>query len=281
MGRAIPTDGSNYVSYIQTDVAINPGHSGGPLFNLAGEVVGINSQIFTNSGGSIGLSFAIPVDVARNVVGQLRENGSVTRGWIGVGYDNVSQALAEAFNLETPHGALLNRVIDDGPAAKAGLVVGDIVVTFDGHPIRTGPDLPYYVGLLQPGAQVEVEIVRSGEPLTLALTVGNLDRTATIAGAPQDTTGHIERLGLTVEIPDAELLAQLGLDRGLFVVQAAGASAEAGIQSGDLLVTVNSVAVSNPQELATLAATLPSNRALPVLVARGTQQSFYTIRLSE
>jgi len=280
MGRSLPSDGGNYVSYIQTDVAINPGHSGGPLFNLAGEVVGINSQIFTNSGGSIGLSFAIPVDVAKNVVGQLRENGSVSRGWIGVSYEDVSQELAEAFNLDTPHGALINRVIDGSPAQQAGIRVGDIVVSFDDQNIRTGADLPYYVGLVMPDTAVSVDVIRNGTASTLEMTVGRL------GGTPQITEAEVTeeddyRLGLEVSALDDETRMSLGIESGVRVEVAEGIASDAGIRTGDIIITLNNVELNTPEDLARLAPELPLDRALPVLVARGERQSFYTIRLPQ
>ncbi len=278
MGRALPTGGVNYVSYIQTDVAINPGHSGGPLFNLAGEVIGINSQIFTNSGGSIGLSFAIPVDVARNVVGQLRSSGSVSRGWVGVSYDAVSQDLAEAFNLDAPHGALVNRVVKDSPAAAAGIEVGDIVVAFDGKQIRTGPDLPYYVGLLLPGQAVNVEIVRAGESQTLQLTVGSMPSTQLTEVEPEADEDH---LGLVVSRLDSDTRQQLGIEHGVLVEEVDGAAEKAGILPGDIVITLNNVEIDTPEALAALAEMLPVDRVLPVLVARGEGQSFFTIKLDE
>jgi len=279
MGRSLPSDGGNYVSYIQTDVAINPGHSGGPLFNLAGEVVGINSQIFTNSGGSIGLSFAIPVDVARNVVGQLRENGSVSRGWIGVSYEDVSQELAEAFNLDTPHGALINRVIEGSPAEAAGIRVGDIVVAFESQYIRTGADLPYYVGLVMPDTAVQIDIIRNGDPRTLRMTVGRLDG-APLAVSPPDTEERDE-LGLVVSALDDETRMSLGIESGVLVEEAEGVAGEAGLRAGDVIISLNNVELNTADDLARLVPELPTDRALPVLVARGERQSFFTIRLPE
>ncbi len=279
MGRSLPSEtNTRYVSYIQTDVAINPGHSGGPLFNLDGEVIGINSQIFTNSGGSIGLSFAIPVDVARNVVGQLRERGSVTRGWVGVSFEDVSQDLADAFNLDTPHGALINQVVADGPAGTAGIREGDIVVTLDGKQIRTGTDLPYYVGLLSPGATVDVEIVREGQSQVVSMTVGMRPRAELSEVLPEPDTN---RSGLTVTALDNEIREQLGIDHGVLVEEVEGAAAKAGIMAGDVIITLNNVELDTPEALAELSAMLPSDRVLPVLVARGGQQSFFTIKLGE
>lgn len=278
MGRSL-TDSSRYVSYIQTDVAINPGHSGGPLFNLAGEVIGINSQIFTNSGGSIGLSFAIPVDVAQNVLGQLRKSGSVSRGWMGVGIENVSQALAEAFELTTPHGALINRVIEGSPAQEAGFRSGDIVVAFNDHMIRTSADLPYHVGLVLPGSEAQVAIIRNGEEQLLSMTVGS--QGSDIPLVAEETDVNSNRLGLVVSALDEEARNALDLDHGVLVEEVEGVARTAGIRNGDIIITLNNVALDAPEDLEQLAANLPVDRALPVLVARGESQSFFTIRLTE
>ncbi|HBO12981.1 MAG TPA: serine peptidase, partial [Halieaceae bacterium] len=170
MGRSLPTErNENYVPFIQTDVAINPGNSGGPLFNLDGEVVGVNSQIYTRSGGSIGLSFAIPVSVVRNVVEQLKAEGRVTRGWLGVTIQDVDRNLAESFNLERPMGALVAQVAPGSPAEAAGIEPGDVIIRFDGETIDTSADLPHVVGLLRPGAEVDAVIVRNGRRQTLAV----------------------------------------------------------------------------------------------------------------
>lgn len=278
MGRSLPTDGRNYVSYIQTDVAINPGHSGGPLLNLDGEVIGINSQIFTNSGGSIGLSFAIPVDVARNVIGQLRDHGSVQRGWLGVGYENVSQSLAEAFNLETPHGALVNRVIEGSPAQRAGLQTGDIVVSIDGQDVRTGADLPYFVGLLMPGAVVNLELIRAGATLELPVTLDALDSQAL---SIEEAAPEPNRIGLIVRELDEAELQEYGLESGVMVESAEGAAADARIQPGDIIISINGQDISSQAELGELALELPLDRAIPVLVVRGEAQNFFTLRIIE
>ncbi|HEY0963385.1 MAG TPA: Do family serine endopeptidase [Pseudomonadales bacterium] len=279
MGRALPTGSASYVSYIQTDVAINPGHSGGPLFNLDGEVIGINSQIFTNSGGSIGLSFAIPVDVAKNVVSQLQATGSVSRGYIGIGYENVSQSLAEAFNLDTPHGALVNQVMEGEAGALAGIELGDIIVAINGNQVRTGPDLPYFIGLLMPGTTVDVELVRNGEPLHLQMTLGS--RGAPSLSATDEPVSETSRTGLAVSAIDDEIRAQLGIEHGVLVEEVTGAAADAGLQPGDVVIALNNVEIDTPEELLALEPTLPSDRVLPVLVSRGDRQSFFTIELGD
>jgi serine protease Do len=279
MGRALPTGSASYVSYIQTDVAINPGHSGGPLFNLKGEVIGINSQIFTNSGGSIGLSFAIPVDVAKNVVSQLKATGTVARGYIGIGYENVSQTLAEAFNLDTPHGALVNQVMPNEAGARAGIEIGDIIVAINGNQIRTGPDLPYFIGLLMPGTTVDVELVRNGEPRSLQMTLGT--RSAEVVSATLAPEADDSRTGLVVSAIDGDIRDQLGLEHGVLVEEATGAAARAGLQPGDIVIAVNNVELDTPEELFALEPTLPTDRVLPVLVSRGARQSFFTIELDD
>lgn len=278
MGRSIPTGGSNYVSYIQTDVAINPGHSGGPLLNMAGEVVGINSQIFTNSGGSIGLSFAIPVDVARNVITQLRDTGKVQRGYLGVGYEDVSPSLAEAFNLKTPHGALINRVVQGSPAARADIKTGDIVVSVEGQRVRTGADLPYLVGLLTPGTDVSLELIRAGAPLTVSLELGVLDTQPLVSqvAAPREN-----RAGLVVRALNEEERTAFGLEQGVMVEEASGVAARAGLQPGDVILSLNLTSVSDAELFASILEELPPNKAIPVLVARGEQQTFYTLRFDE
>ena len=175
MGRSLPSaQNENYVPFIQTDVQINPGNSGGPLFNLDGDVVGINSQIFTQSGGSMGLSFAIPASVARNVVVQLKDHGSVSRGWLGVSIQEVNQKMARAFGLNKPEGALVAQVLQGGPADKGGIRAGDIITAFNGKPILFSSDLPHQVGQVAPGTFAQLVLVRNGKQNTVELAVGEL-----------------------------------------------------------------------------------------------------------
>ncbi|MDG1214648.1 MAG: Do family serine endopeptidase, partial [Luminiphilus sp.] len=168
VGRSLPTEtGDNYVPFIQTDVAINPGNSGGPLFNLEGEVIGVNSQIFTRSGGSIGLSFAIPASVVRNVVTQIQETGVVERGWLGVSIQDVDRNLADSFGLDRPRGALIAQVGGDSPAERAGLLSGDVIIQFDDEEIETSADLPHVVGLIAPGTRCEAVVIREGSEIAV------------------------------------------------------------------------------------------------------------------
>jgi len=278
MGRSLPTGGRNYVSYIQTDVAINPGHSGGPLINMAGEVIGINSQIFTNSGGSIGLSFAIPVDIARNVISQLRDQGKVERGWLGVGYEDVSQSHAQSIKLDLPHGALVNRIIDDSPAQEAGIMPGDIVVAVDGQAVRTGADLPYLVGLLQPSTLVTLRVLREGRESDFPLTLGSLDSMVLVAASDRLEDS---RSGLQLRALEADELAASGLDHGLMVLDARGAAEAARLQQGDIILSINLVDLASPEEFERVLAVLPAGRAIPLLVLRDGQQDFHTLLLPE
>lgn len=285
IGRNLPTgtksrmSSRSYVSYIQTDVAINPGHSGGPLINMAGEVVGINSQIFTNSGGSIGLSFAIPVDVAKNVVAQLRESGKVQRGWLGVAIGNVDQEKADAFHLDRPHGALISDVVMGGPAEAAGVTKDDVIVKFNTHEIRTRDDLPYFVGLLKPGTEASLDVIRAGKLKTLKVKVGNLEDAAkplALSPAAPDESG---RLGLVVTPLDARTKKDNKIDGGVLVQKASGVAKAARLQAGDIIVSIGGQTLNTPQDLARLESILPPNRPLPVLVVRDGQQSFFTLRI--
>ena len=209
LGRSLPTEsGDNYVPFIQTDVAINPGNSGGPLFNLDGDVIGVNSQIFTRSGGSIGLSFAIPVSVVRNVFTQIRENGVVERGWLGVSIQDVDRNLAESFGLDRPQGALIAQVGRGSPAEQAGLQPGDIIISFDGESIETSADLPHVVGLIAPGTVVTATIVREGQEETVDVEVGGLgaDEMARVdAGVSPD--GSVSLLGMRFGDAEPEVLS--------------------------------------------------------------------------
>lgn len=195
-GRSLPNE--SYVPFIQTDVAINPGNSGGPLFNLDGEVIGINSQIFTRSGGFMGLSFAIPIDVAMDVANQLRTDGKVSRGWLGVVIQEVNKDLAESFGLERPAGALVAQVMDGGPAARSGLRVGDVILSLDGKPIVMSADLPHLVGALKPGSKARMEVVRDGDRKMLDVKIGAMpDEGEPVAASGSGQERSDNRLGVS------------------------------------------------------------------------------------
>jgi serine protease Do len=281
-GRSLPTEsGDNYVPFIQTDVAINPGNSGGPLFNLEGEVVGINSQIYTRSGGSIGLSFAIPIAVAVDVVEQLKANGEVVRGWLGVGIQEVDRNLAESFDLDRPMGALISQIEPGGPADKAGVKIGDIVVALNDESINDSADLPHVVGLVKPGTEVTLKLVREGRPMNLRVKVGKL------GGGEQASvtadTGAGGRLGLEAEDLDAQQKSRLRIDGGVVVTAVAPgkAAARAGLRPGDVITQIGNVLVRDVEDLGTIADDLPANTHVPVRLIRRGQAGFVAIRIEE
>lgn len=279
-GRSLPTArNENYVPFIQTDVAINPGNSGGPLFNLAGEVVGINSQIYSNSGGFMGVSFAIPIDVAMEVVQQLRSSGRVSRGWLGVVIQEVNRDLAESFGLDRPHGALVSKVLENGPAAQGGLMEGDVITAFNGHSIERSAELPHFVGRVAAGSQAKVNIVRNGERKVLTLKVGELadengeTQTAASGGSGQNA------IGLSVEGLDAATREQLGIEHGVRVVRSTGAAEQAGIQAGDVVLRLNNAVIASVADFDRAVAALPSGKSVPVLVQRNGGSVFLALRV--
>jgi serine protease Do len=286
MGRSIPNESrENYVPFIQTDVAINPGNSGGPLFNLDGQVIGINSQIYTRSGGSIGLSFAIPASLARDVVAQLKEKGRVDRGWLGVGIQDVDRNLATAMGLGKPSGALVAQVEAGTPAAEAGIRVGDIITHFDGQKIVMSGDLPHIVGQTRPGNQVPVHLMREGKEQKMRVTVGALpgegEAPQQSSAAPSTDIGG--RLGLVVEeIPEA-LKQRWGVDSGVLVKQVVPgkAGAKAGLRSGDIVAQLGFDAVENEQDYTKIVNELPTGELLPIRFFRGGQPTFRTIQIDE
>ena len=284
-GRSLPTErNENYVPFIQTDVAINPGNSGGPLFNLDGEVVGVNSQIFTRSGGSIGLSFAIPVSVVRNVVAQLQNDGRVTRGWLGVTIQDVDKNLAESFGLDRPRGALISQLADNGPADKAGLQPGDVIITFDGQDIPSSSDLPHVVGLIEPGSKVEAEIVRDGKRRTIDVKVGGLgadDSYSLTAGV--DDVGQGGRLGLIVDTASSDTLERWGINGGVTVreVLPGSPAAEAGVLVGDVITLLGSRPIKSAEAFAEAEQKLASGSSVPLRLIRRGNPMFIGLKLQD
>ncbi|MDZ7669164.1 MAG: DegQ family serine endoprotease [Gammaproteobacteria bacterium] len=282
-GRSLPTDqNENYVPFIQTDVAINPGNSGGPLFNLKGEVIGINSQIYSNSGGFMGVSFAIPIDIALEVVRQLRETGRVSRGWLGVVIQEVNRDLAESFGLQRPHGALVTRVLEDSPAESAGLKAGDIITRFNGTAIDFSSDLPHVVGRVAAGSEADVRIVREGQEMTLDVVVGELaERDAGDDPQPPPADDVPSRIGLQVEPLSEELAERLDVAGGVRVVESRGPAAEAGINAGDVVTRLNNREVIDVDGFQDLVEDLPAGRSVPVLIIRGETPRFLALRIPE
>ena len=279
-GRSLPDEMGNYVPFIQTDVAINPGNSGGPLFDLRGKVVGINSQIFTRSGGFMGLSFAIPIDVAMEVVEQLKDKGQVSRGWLGVQIQRVDRDLAESFGLDRAAGALVTRVFADSPAEEAGIREGDIITEFGGRAIDLSSDLPHVVGRFKAGTDTEVKVVRTGESLTLSVKVGELeaDRVAAASAVEMQPKGN--QLGIIVrDLSDSERQS-LEAPRGVLVTSVSeGPGKTANLAPGDVITTVNSQWVDTVTDFETLIDALPAGTAVPIRVIRARQPQYIAIKI--
>ncbi|KTT50191.1 serine peptidase [Pseudomonas oryzihabitans] len=279
-GRSLPNE--SYVPFIQTDVAINPGNSGGPLFNLKGEVVGINSQIFTRSGGFMGLSFAIPIDVAMNVANQLRTDGKVSRGWLGVVIQEVDKGLAESFGLDRPAGALVAQVLDNGPAAKGGIKVGDVILSVNGQKIEESADLPHLIGNLKPGAKADMEIIRDGKRQTLNVTVGDMPKDDSVAanGEPGSSRSS-NRLGLAVATLSAEQKKDLDITGGVVIkdVSDTGPAAAIGLRPGDVITHLDNQPVDSAKSFDKIALSLPTSRSISMRVMRDGRASFITFKL--
>ena len=272
--RSLPD--ANYTQFIQTDVAVNPGNSGGPLFNLAGEVIGINSQIYSRSGGYQGISFAIPIEVALNVKDQLVKTGKVARGRIGVVVQEVNATLAESFGLDRPRGALVSSIEQGGPGDKGGLQVGDIITRYDGKPIERSADLPVLVAEVGPERKVQVEVWRNRAPRTL--TVGTTHSKAEKVASNDDAAaGPAGRLGVSVRPLQPEERAQVKGGAGLVVEQVSGAARRAGIRAGDVLIAINGTPLKSPEDLRDRVAKAGKSAAL--LVQREDQQLFVAVEL--
>lgn len=272
--RSLPSEA--YVPFIQTDVAVNPGNSGGPLFNLAGEVVGINSQIYSQTGGWQGLSFAIPIDVAMEVRAQLVANGKVTRGRLGVAIQEVDDGLARSFGLDRPRGALVTSVDEDSGAADAGLRPGDIILAVDEAPVMRAVDLARAIAGHAPGARVALEVWRDGASEVVAARVGAREEEVSTASAAGDAAPS--RLGVTVRPLSPEEREASGLHSGLVVGESNGAAARAGIRPGDVIIAINGTPVKEPEQLQRLLEGNP--RQIALLVQRGAARLFVPVRLA-
>jgi serine protease Do len=274
--RSLPE--GTYVPFIQTDAAVNPGNSGGPLFNMKGEVIGINSAIYSRTGGYMGLAFAIPIDVAKNVQEQLVKHGKVERGRLGVGIQEVTAALAKSFGLERPQGALVSTVESGSPAEKAGIKPGDVIVSFNGKPIETASSLPPLVAQTKPGGKAEVDVWRGGKKHTLGVSVGEMKpeksaRASEKPGAVPDGG----KLGLAVRALTPEERKAVGNVQGVVVEGASGAAAKAGIRRGDVITAVNGQPVKSADELRKLIE--KSKDSVALLIKRGESQIFVPIEI--
>jgi len=278
-GRALPQE--NFVPFIQTDVAINPGNSGGPLFNLRGEVVGINSQIYSRSGGYMGLSFSIPIDVAIDVSNQLKANGKVTRGWLGIAIQEITKELADSFGMKNTNGALVAGVEKGGPAEKGDLQAGDVIVKFDGKPINASSDLPRAVGATKPGKDVAVDVLRKGASKTLTITVGEMPVDKDEASAPSKGSAKPEanRIGLILRELNPQQRKNLSGKNGLMVVDAQGTSAQAGIRRGDIILGLNNSDIQNLDQFNKQIAAVAAGKTVALLVQRGENTLYVPVKV--
>jgi serine protease Do len=283
-GRSLPSE--NYVPYIQTDVAINPGNSGGPLFNLDGEVVGINSQIYSRTGGFMGVSFSIPIEVAMNVADQLRTKGKVTRGWLGVLIQDVTRSLAESFGMDQSYGALVAQVMQDSPAQKAGVEVGDIIVSYNGQKVQRSSSLPPLVGASSVDEPAEVVVLREGREVTLRVNIGELPDEQLASSAVQESAPAMDEgeiLGLVVQDLNAEQRSQLGIAAGgVIVVKVNGAAArEAGIQPGQVIVKLQSHRIESVADFKAEVKKLKPGKPAAVLVQEQEGSRWLTLATAE
>lgn len=276
--RALPNE--SYVPFIQTDVAINPGNSGGPLFNADGQVIGINSQIYSRSGGYMGLAFAIPIDVAMDVVDQLKDKGKVSRGYLGVVIQDIDRDLAEAYGLAKPAGALVAKVLPDTPAEKSGLKEGDVIIAFNGQEIGLSSELPQMIGRAKVGKKVPLTLLRDGKKMDIPFEVASLpddeDESPEKAAEPD-----LNSLGVGLRNLNDQEKAQLKLEGGVLVLRLAedGAAADAGLRANDVIVRLNNQTIKDTQEFIKIAKKLPTNKAVPIMIYRAGQPRILALRL--
>lgn len=281
LGRSLPSD--SYVPFIQTDVAINPGNSGGPLFNLKGEVIGINSQIYSRTGGFMGVSFAIPIDTVMNVVAQIKSQGYVSRGWLGVVIQDVTRELAESFGLNKPRGALVSRVVGDSPAAAAGFKAGDVILKFDGKTVDASSDLPPIVGRTLVGKEVDVQIMRDNKRQSLQVTIEELPEEEELASNSSKQGRFMDsRLSLEVADINQNQRDKLGLKSGGVMVMKVekGPAINAGMRPGDVILSLNNVELKDAHHFVEVAKELPEGRPIPVLIQRGGESQFLALKIA-
>lgn len=276
-------DTGDYLPFIQTDAAVNPGNSGGPLLNTRGQVIGINSQIYSRTGGFMGISFAIPIDEVMRVVDQLKATGRVVRGRIGVGIAEVTKDVAEPLGLPRAAGALVRNIESGGPAERAGLEVGDIILRFDGKPIDKSSDLPRMVGGTKPGSKVTVQVWRKGSTRDLQVTVAEMepDRSARARSQPGTQpapSASANPLGLAVSDIPEERRAQLGIRSGVLVEAVEGPAARAGLRQGDIILSLDNQDVTSARQFSEISAKLDRARTHVVLVRRGDSAAFVPLR---
>ena len=280
-GRSLPS--GNYVPFIQTDVAINPGNSGGPLFNMEGKVVGINSQIYSRTGGFMGLSFSIPMDVVMNVVNQIKKTGKATHGWLGVQIQDVTRKLAESFGMKTPQGALVARIVPDSPAAHTDIQVGDIITEFNGQVIETSGNLPPMVGVTPINDTATLKIIRQGETKTVTFKVGLLpDQDKKVVKAKVETKAF-NKLGIKVSELTAEEREALQVPKGGVLVREVekGPAKEAGIGQGDVILRIQNEVINSVDDFDKITKKLPADKTIAVLVQHHGSPAFLALKIDK
>jgi len=262
-------------------VAINPGNSGGPLFNLKGEVVGINSQIYSRSGGYMGLSFAIPIDVALEISNQLKSSGKITRGWLGIGIQEITRELADSFGMKNTNGALVAGVEKGSPAEKGGLEAGDVIVKFDNKPIVVSSDLPRIVAATRPNKEVPVDVLRKGTMRTLNVSIGEMpadkDEAAPAKNQPKP---EVNRIGLLLKDLTPQQKRKLNGKNGLLVLDAQGVAAQAGLRRGDIVLGVNNTEAQSVDQFNKLLAATPGGKTVALLVLRGESTLYVPVKIA-
>jgi serine protease Do len=280
-GRSLPSE--NYVPFIQTDVAINPGNSGGPLFNQDGEVVGVNSQIYSRTGGYMGLSFSIPIEVAMDVADQLKTSGKVSRGWLGVLIQDVTLDLAESFGMNHPRGALVAKVLDDSPAKAAGVNVGDVIVEFNGQEVMNSANLPPIVGSSKVGVKLPIGIIRNGREMEIKVRLEELPEDSAVdLASKRPADEETNRLGLsTIDLNDDEK-AELDLASGVVVNRIInGAASQAGVRKGDIILSIDNKPVKDVKQFQKLIKELPAGKAVALLLQRSGSPTFLAVKVPD
>ena len=277
LGRILPQE--NYVPFIQTDVAINPGNSGGPLFNTSGEVVGINSQIYSRTGGYMGLSFAIPIDVAINVAEQLQTDGKVSRGWLGIAIQEISKELSESFNMKSTQGALVAGVEKESPADKGGLKPGDVILKFGENDIKVSSDLPKFVSSTKPGSKIFMNILRQGKEKQLEITIGEMPSEEMVV-AKKNEQSQKNRIGLTVKDLTPQQKKQIKENAGVLVLDVADASLNAGIRKGDVILGLNNNPVSSVQSFNQDLKKIKKGKTIALLIYRNGDTLYVPIKIT-
>jgi serine protease Do len=280
INRALPQE--NFVPFIQTDVAINPGNSGGPLFNTEGHVIGINSQIYSKTGGSMGLSFAIPIDVAIDVADQLKTNGKVIRGWLGIVIQEITKELSESFGMKDTKGALVAGVEKKSPAARGGLLPGDVILKFNNNIINKSSDLPRFVGITKPNTTVPVKILRKNKLISLNIKVGTMPSKGKVADSKiKRQQNKFNRIGLALKRLTVEQKKKIGGRNGLLVTDVKGSSVSAGIMKGDIILVINNTPVKSIQSFNNDLRKIPKGKVIAILLYRNGDTLFVPVKVTK